>query len=522
MTLLSLGIGCGIAVLILTRIISTVTAKRRCQAEAARLGCKPAPALPNMGFLGLTVVLSYLKATREERGPQRFVEALNELGTSGKVHTARVEVLGSEVLMTRDPENVKAIFVTHASSFEIGASRAGCFEPLLGLGIFTQRGEPWRHSRALLRPQFSRDQIADMDLEERHVNALSAVLKTGADGWTDVVDLQPMFLKMTLELMTEFLYGHLPLQTGQKTDAPDREEFGYHFDAGKSFLNTRLALGKWHWLLHSPEFFRHCEKVHQYAEYFVRAKLQHGQTNSPVKHVPKEPTTKEKFVLLDELARHTNNPLEIRNETLNVLSAGRDTTASLLGWIFYFLSRYPRVFDKLRTTVLAEFGTDTSSIDFTKLRSCQYLQYCINEALRMTGIVPTIERESLEDTVLPRGGGPDGSNPVFLPKGQRLMILVYAMQQRCDIWGDDPEVFRPERWEDRKAGFEFIPFGGGPRKCVGQQMALTEASYTVVRLLQRFDKLENCEPPGRIRLQHTLSIRSGTGAVVRLHEAKSG
>lgn len=91
MTLLSLGIGCGIAVLILTRIISTVTAKRRCQAEAARLGCKPAPALPNMGFLGLTVVLSYLKATREERGPQRFVEALNELGTSGKVHTARVE-----------------------------------------------------------------------------------------------------------------------------------------------------------------------------------------------------------------------------------------------------------------------------------------------------------------------------------------------------------------------------------------------------------------------------------------------
>lgn len=309
-----------------------------------------------------------------------------------------------------------------------------------------------------------------MDLEERHVDALSNVLTTGYDGWTDVVDLQPMFLKLTLELMTEFLYGHLPLQVGQKTDAPDREEFGYHFDAGKGYLGTRLALGKWHWLVRSSAFSRHCEKVHQYAEYFVRKKLQ-GQ-KFPREKLLGEPATNGKFVLLDELAKHTTNALEIRSETLNVLSAGRDTTASLLSWVFYFLSRNPRIYDQLRATVLAEIGSDASSIEFTKLRSCQYLQHCINEALRMAGIVPTMERECLEDTVLPRGGGSDGSKPVFLPKGQRVMISIYAMQQRRDIWGDDPEVFRPERWEGRRAGFEFIPFGGGPRKCVGRKFQL--------------------------------------------------
>ena len=349
--------------------------------------------------------------------------------------------------------------------------RAACFKPLLGLGIFTQRGEPWRHSRALLRPQFSREQIADMDLEERHVNTLSAMLKTGADGWTNVVDLQPMFLKMTLELMTEFLYGHLPSQMGQRTDAPDKEEFGYHFDAGKGYVGTRLAVGKWHWLLRSSAFSRHCEKVHQYAEYFVTAKLQQIRTKCATKQPLQEPTTKGKFVLLDELAKHTSNALEIRSETLNVLSAGRDTTASLLSWIFYFLSRYPRVFNQLRVTILAEIGTDAASIEFAKLRSCQYLQHCINEALRMSGILPTMERECLEDIVLPRGGGSDGMKPVFLPKGSRVMISIYAMQQRCDIWGDDPDVFRPERWEDRKPGFEFIPFGGGPRKCIGREWA---------------------------------------------------
>ena len=360
---------------------------------------------------------------------------------------------------------------------DFATCRVGCFKPLLGLGIFTQRGEPWRHSRALLRPQFSREQISDMDLEERHVDTLSATLKTGNDGWTDIVDLQPMFFKMTLELMTEFLYGHSPSQMSQRTDAPDREDFGYHFDAGKSYLATRLALGKWHWLVYSPTFSRHCERVHQYVDYFVRAKLLHRD---------KKPATNGKFVLLDELAKHTTNPLEIRDETLNVLSAGRDTTASLLSWIFYFLSRYPQIFNQLRAIVLAEIGTDASNIEFAKLRSCQYLQYCINEALRMTGIVPTMEREALEDVVLPHGGGPDGTKPVFLPKGQQVLISIYAMHQRHDIWGVDPEVFRPERWEDRKAGFEFIPFGGGPRKCVGRELALFDPFPNAADLAKNF------------------------------------
>lgn len=308
-----------------------------------------------------------------------------------------------------------------------------------------------------------------MNLEERHVNNLCAVLKTGSDGWTSVVDLQPMFFKMTFELMTEFLYGHLPSQTGQMSEAPDTEEFGYHFDAGKAFLLTRLALGKWHWLHRSSAFSRHCKKIHQYVEFFVTAKLRDGQTKCATGQPSQEPVTKGKYVLLDELVKLTSNPLEIRDETLNVLSAGRDTTASLLGWIFYFLSRYPQVFNQLRATILAEIGSDASSITFAKLRSCQYLQHCINEALRITGIVPALERECLEDVVLPRGGGPHGIKPVFVPKGVRVVIATYAMQQRRDIWGDEPAEFRPERWEDRKPGFEFLPFGGGPRKCIGRK-----------------------------------------------------
>lgn len=88
MTLPSLGIGFGLAVFVLTKIISSVITRRRCQAEAARLGCEPAPNINNGWFMGLPLILGHLKAAREERGPPYAVEHMNKLGTSREVHTA--------------------------------------------------------------------------------------------------------------------------------------------------------------------------------------------------------------------------------------------------------------------------------------------------------------------------------------------------------------------------------------------------------------------------------------------------
>ena len=88
MTVLSLAIGCGLAILILTKIISSVIIRRRWQVEAARHGCEPAPTI-RMGFMGLVRILRYLRAAHEEQGPPQVVEALDELGISGNVHTAR-------------------------------------------------------------------------------------------------------------------------------------------------------------------------------------------------------------------------------------------------------------------------------------------------------------------------------------------------------------------------------------------------------------------------------------------------
>ena len=462
-----LGVAIGVVALAIIKTISTILSRRWLAAETIRHGCKPAPALAKRDPLGLLRILDILRATKEERGPQYMGGLMNEMGSD--LHTVRVPILDYDLLVTRDPENAK-VLLTESQSFEIGTYRAGMFEPLIGLGIMTLKGEAWRHSRALVRPQFSREQLSNLELEEGHLSALSDALKIREDGWTDLVDLQPLFLNFTLDTATEFLYGSSvhSQRVVQDISGAERTDFGHHLEAGKAFIQTRGVFGKYYWLLHTRKFARHCKEVHKYVDRFVQSSLKHEAMS---RRVDEKPTTRAKFVLLDELAKKSQNPVELRNESLHLLSAGRDTTGALLSWVFYFLSRHPAVFEKLRAIITAKFGSDkaTSDITFAKLKSCLYLHYCINEAFRMVSIVPLMERVCIKDTTLPNGGGTDGTKPIFVPKSQRVLISTYAMQHRTDIWGRDAEKYNPDRWEGRKTGWEFFPFGAGPRKCVGRK-----------------------------------------------------
>jgi cytochrome P450 len=311
-----------------------------------------------------------------------------------------------------------------------------------------------------------------LDLEEQHIQSLLNLNALEADesGWTRQVDLAPLFLNFTLDVATEFLYGRsVNSQSVQKMNGGLDSGFSYHLDAGKSWLYTKGLYGRWNRLIHSPQLTRHCKEVHRFVDELVT-----GRLNRPHKPTTKSP----RFFLLDELAKSTQNPLELRNETLQLLNAGRDTTGALLGWVFYFLSRNERVFNKLREIILSEFGNDrTGEISFQKLKSCQYLHHCIQEILRVASVVPVNERVCIRDTTLPRGGGEDKMQPVFLRKGQRILIANHAMQHRHDIWGSDVSEFKPERWQDRKVGFEFVPFGAGPRKCIGRKSYIQQPTF---------------------------------------------
>ncbi|KAI2114977.1 hypothetical protein LOZ12_006821, partial [Ophidiomyces ophidiicola] len=104
---------------------------------------------------------------------------------------------------------------------------------------------------------------------------------------------------------------------------------------------------------------------------------------------------------------------------------------------------------------------------------------------------PINGRTAVRDTFVPVGGGPDGKSPVFLRKGTLMSYSVFAMHRREDLYGPDAAEYRPERWEKLRSAWDFLPFNGGPRICLGQQLALIEASYTTIRLMQTFRTIES-------------------------------
>ncbi|KAK3044892.1 hypothetical protein LTS18_015124 [Coniosporium uncinatum] len=129
-------------------------------------------------------------------------------------------------------------------------------------------------------------------------------------------------------------------------------------------------------------------------------------------------------------------------------------------------------------------------------------------------------RRAAKDTSIPLGGGPDGQSPVFIGKGTEVGYSVHIMHRRKDLWGEDAEEFKPARWSGRRVGWEYLPFNGGPRICLGQQFALTELSYVIVRMLQRFDEIDGSQVVEREKLHGlTLTNCPGNGVPIRMRKA---
>jgi cytochrome P450 len=150
---------------------------------------------------------------------------------------------------------------------------------------------------------------------------------------------------------------------------------------------------------------------------------------------------------------------------------------------------HPEIFSSLREAVLQDFPSN-SQPGFAELKACRPLQHFMNEILRLHPIVPINNRLCVKDTTLPLGGGPDQRSPIAIRAGQSVVFSTYTMHRRTDLWGDDALEFKPSRWEQKVPAWQYLPFMGGPRICIGQQFALTEAGFLLVRLLKAFDAVE--------------------------------
>ncbi|PYI00042.1 cytochrome P450 [Aspergillus ellipticus CBS 707.79] len=425
-----------------------------------RHNCQPVTRTFNKDpFLGLDILSGTIRAIKDHQVLQRGA-ALHHIHGN----TLKAKELTSTIILTIEPENIKTILSLNFTDYSLG-HRLEPFRPLLGEGIFNTDGAHWAESRALIRPSFARDQIADLTLLE----ALSI--------------------------------GTLKKSQGELG-------FADAFQYSQQAILTRSLLGPLN-AVYRDRKAEECDRVcREFVQEFVEEAVRAAESRSE-KEKETGSETKHKRIFSHELASRTSAKERIRNELLNVLLAGRDTTASLLANLFFVLAKNPAIWEKLRDEVAVLQNRPPT---YDELRGLKYVEYCVNESLRLHPVVPRNGRKAIRDTVLPLGGGDDGLSPAFVPKGTVVAYYTYAMHRRTDIYGPDAEEFRPERWADGalRPRWGYLPFNGGPRICIGQRYALTEASYVLGRMVQEFRELESRDPgPWEENLSLTVCSRNG-------------
>jgi cytochrome P450 len=362
--LLFVAAGAFLSYILYTRIVLYLARQRMIKEN----GCKPCRARFNKDpIFGLDVMKLMSENAKKHIVLQENKKRFEKLGT-----TFQSRIVTMPIIATCEPENIKTILSLKFKDFGLN-HRQAAFTPLLGHGIFNADGERWANSRQLLRPNFARDQVADIEAFERHFKLmLKHIPRDGA-----TVDLQELFFCLTIDTATEFLFNHSTnslRMVGQEDEKNEDVIFGKAFNFAQHDIGIRTLFGFFDRFRNNNEGEEAIRICHEYIERFVDDALVFRKQLDEEKIAGSQKD--EKYYFIQEVAKQTTDSKRIRDELINILLAGRDTTASLLSNMFFQLAKKPEIYAKLREEV-ASFEGRTPS--YEELRSLKYVKWCLNE-----------------------------------------------------------------------------------------------------------------------------------------------
>lgn len=332
-------------------------------------GCKKVfRSLNKDPFLGLDTIPGTVRAFRQHKLLERSCEFFRLYG-----NTFAVKELQRRAIVTIEPENIKTILSLKFSDYGLG-HRLAAFKPLLGQGIFDTDGESWAASRALVRPSFTRDRIADLSSFEDLIQDLFSILPRDA---SQVVDLSELYFRYTIDSATEFLFGQ---STGSLKQTASEPEFAQSFHYAQQGVLARLMLGPLSFLYRDRKAEKCNQICREFASRFVEKSFVAVGTGKAAGNEQNGQNGSQKRVISDELALRTTDRERVLDETMNLLLAGRDTTASLLSNLFFMLAKDHLLWRKIRRDVACLEGRPPT---YQELRSFKFIQHCISECKQL-------------------------------------------------------------------------------------------------------------------------------------------
>ena len=406
------------------------------------------------GPRGWPILGHFLAIRRDVLGLMR--DSVREFGD-----VVRFRVGPAVVHLLNHPDHVEHVLTTRRHNFDKASRSSTALSAICGESVLTANGAAWHWRRRLLQPMFHRAAVA------RFVETMVACAEETTERWRtraragQPVEAASEMMRLTYRIVGKCLFG---TELGQ--DARAVEE-AMHTLLAETYHRWRSPF-PWplSWPLPSHRRFRRALRS---ADETV-ARLIRDHRERP----PEKPDLLS--MLLQARDAETGLSLDdtqIRNETITLLLAGHETTATALAWTLHLLALHPETQEALHAEAAGAPGAEHPEAD--RAVPFPLTTMVFHESLRLHPPIWAMERHAIEEDVV---GG------FRIPAGSSVIVSPYTLHRHRDFW-DEPERFEPSRFL-RDPPRAYLPFGDGPRFCVGQEFAWAEARVILPVLTKAF------------------------------------
>jgi cytochrome P450 len=405
---------------------------------------------------------SFVDSRAMSRNPVQVLTKYSELhGETFRFYFGGVK----EAIVTINPTVIQHVLKTNSENYHkshIQKKRMGHF---LGKGLLTTEGEAWRTQRRLIQTGFERKQL----------EVLSSIMQDSlADSLRDFdrkaqigpVDIYPVMMKITFAMVGRSLFG-------ARLKEEDIDLISLAISTVQEFM-VRQTIQPYlnPWFAVSGELRRH-EDLRNRAFGVLLEYIQRRRKEAPGHDLLQ--------ILMD--ARYSDghgmSDDLVLSESMQLLVAGHETSSNALSWLLYLLSSRPDCIDRVRQEFDSVLGD--RPLSYSDVPKFQFTTQVIMEALRLYPPFWMVDRMALAD---------DQAGDVFIPRGSTVVVLIYGVHHSRQYW-ENPESFDEERFskanEKRHTPFAHLPFGAGPRGCIGGNYAMLQILMILNALLRKYD-----------------------------------
>jgi cytochrome P450 len=406
---------------------------------------------------------------------------------------ARMKFGPFPVIFINSPDLVQQVLVEHAQDFDNGLAIHRAFNPIIGNGLVNNEGESWRVQRKLMAPPFQHRNIA------RYGETMVAFTEQAQAGWADgsTIDVDHAMTALTMRIVGKTLFDDDVLS--------ETDELGNAITVALQYMQYTL-----------DHIFPVPLSIPTPRSRRVRRALGviDRRLHAMIEEHRRSPDRGDLLSLLLQARYDDGSAMsdkQIRDEALTVFVAGHETTANALAWGFYLLATHPAIYAKLQEEADRVLGGRAATV--ADLPNLPYSLQVFKEAMRLYPPAYTIGRTALRPVDI---GG------YHLNKNDIIIIGSFTIQRRPEFFGPTPDAFNPDHFtpenEKRLPRYAYLPFGAGPRICIGNQFALMEGQLLLATLAQHvtFELV----PGQEIVPQPVFTLRQKHGCKVIVHRRR--